>query len=86
MNESEYLDGYKPRYSGTNRSGVCVCGHSWKEHHLGIVLNEAYREATGEAYLPQECEYFGCNEAGGLDVDGELHCQRYKDTAEREAA
>jgi hypothetical protein len=72
----------QPRYSGPGRSGFCVCGHAWERHHLGVVLNADYFEATKEAYLPQECEAFGFNEVGGLmNVDGEWvdHCHRYVD-------
>ncbi len=70
----------KPRYSGPNRSGICKCQHSWQDHHLGMVLNEDYYKATGEAYLPQECEAHGSNEMGGLDADGNPHCDGYVDT------
>jgi len=69
------------RYSGPGRSGMCVCGHSWKDHHLGVVLNEEYYAATQEAYVPQECEFFGFDETGGLDAEGKEHCQRYRDSA-----
>lgn len=72
-----------PKYSGPNRSGICICGHSWERHHLGIVLQQAYLDATNEAYLPGECEAFGFNEAGGLQlVDGEWvdHCHVYRDS------
>lgn len=62
---------YTARYSGPNRSGVCVCGHSWEKHHLSCVMNREYAEATGESYVPQECEAFGFNERGGLAlIDG----------------
>lgn len=67
------------RYSGPGRSGICVCGHKWEEHHLGVVLNPEYVNETGEAYIPQECEHFGFNEGGGLDAEGEEHCHRYRD-------
>jgi hypothetical protein len=76
---------FEPRYSGPNRSGICVCGHSWEDHHLGIVMNEEYRNDTHEAYLPQECEHFGFNETSGLEfVDGKWvnHCQNYRDSKE----
>jgi hypothetical protein len=46
---------YKPRYSGPNRTGICKCGHSWEDHHLGCVMNKEYGDATQEAYVPQEC-------------------------------
>jgi len=73
----------EPRYSGPNRSGMCVCGCRWSEHHLGIVMNEEYRKQTGESYIPQECETFRFNEVGGRKWDGtswQDHCQQYRDT------
>jgi len=75
----------KPRYSGPNRSGMCVCGCSWDDHHLNTVMNQEYFKATGESYAPDECEAFGFNEVGGMMfVNGEWvdHCHRYKDTME----
>lgn len=74
----------RPRYSGPGRTGICVCGHRWDDHHLGIVLNPAYIDATGEGYFPQECEFWGCNEEGGLDDKGERHCFQYRDQGEEE--
>ena len=76
---------YKPKYSGSERSGICVCGCPWDDHHLGVVMNREYADATGEAYLPEECEAFGFNEVGGMKlVDGkwEDHCQYYVDSLE----
>ena len=78
---------YKPRYSGPNRSGICVCGCAWDEHHLGVVMNEEYRTATGEAYAPGECEHYGFNDVGGLKFNRDTqkwedHCHRYKDKGE----
>jgi hypothetical protein len=76
---------YAPRYSGPNRSGICKCGHSWEDHHLGCVMNSEYGEATGEVYVPQECEKFGFNETGGQQfVDGKWvdHCNCYVDSIE----
>ena len=70
---------YQPRYSGPNRSGICTCGHTWDDHHLGVVLSSVYSEQTKEDYIPQECEYFGCNETGGLDEEGLPHCDYYVD-------
>jgi len=75
----------EPRYSGPNRSGICVCGCSWEDHHLCVVMNREYAEATGEAYVPQECEAFGFNEVGGMKYNEETkrwdaHCQSYIDT------
>jgi hypothetical protein len=70
----------QPMYSGPNRSGVCKCGHSWEDHHLCVVMNQEYFEQTGEEYVPCECEYYGCNETGGMDSDGKLHCSKYTDS------
>ena len=69
------------RYSGPGRSGVCICGHSWEDHHLGCVMNADYAEATKESYVPGECEFFGSNEDGGLDAEGNDHCFGYRDSA-----
>ena len=71
---------YEPRYSGPNRSGICVCGHKWEDHHLGVVMNSEFREATGESYVPQECEFYGFNEMGGRGPHGEQHCEHYRDS------
>jgi hypothetical protein len=76
---------HKPRYSGPNRTGTCVCGCRWDEHHLGVVMNLEYATATGEAYAPDECERYGFNEMGGLQlVDGKWvdHCHHYRDQKE----
>lgn len=72
-----------PLYSGPGRSGICKCGCSWKDHHLGMVLNPDYIEDTGEVYIPQECEKYGFNERGGYGPNGEPnHCHQYKDSKE----
>lgn len=75
----------EPRYSGPGKTGICKCGCSWEDHHLGVVLNQDYRAATGEAYLPDECEAFGFNEVSGMKYNEttkqwENHCQRYEDS------
>lgn len=72
----------KAIYSGPDRSGICVCGHSWQEHHLSIVVRpEAIETDDGrELYIPQECEHFGSNEMSGLDSEGNAHCSGYRDT------
>jgi hypothetical protein len=50
---------------------VCHCGHSYEEHHnSGLVEG-----------IAGVCEFFGCNEEGGLDEIGNIHCLRYIDTA-----
>lgn len=71
----------KAIYSGPNRSGTCVCGHKWDEHHLAVVVRPEAIETDGgpETYIPQECEYFGSNEIGGLDEEGNSHCLAYRD-------
>lgn len=72
----------KPRYSGPGRSGICTCGHPWDQHHLGLVVNQAYVDQTHEGYIPQECEAYGSNEMGGLNPDGTTHCHFYVDSLE----
>lgn len=59
-------------------SGICLCGHSWEDHHCCMVLNEEAYKIIGP-YIPDECNYFGCNENGGLDENGEHHCTGYVD-------
>ena len=44
-------------------SGFCLCGHHWSEHHDDR----------------SECEFFGSNEEGGLDGQGQRHCFRFVD-------
>jgi hypothetical protein len=70
---------WEPLYSGPGKSGVCRCGHSHEDHHGGIVMNADYFKQTGEGRVPGECEFYGCNEEGGLDADGNLHCGNYVD-------
>lgn len=66
-------------------SGMCVCGHSWEEHHLGVIMNTEYMDYLDKncpdhpCYLPGECEHFGSNESGGYDSEGEEHCHQYED-------
>ena len=70
---------YRPRYSGPGRTGICRCGHSWEDHHLSMVMNEDYVQQTGEPYIPEECEFYGFNETGGLDAEGRPHCEYYRE-------
>ncbi len=68
------------QYSGPGRSGICVCGHSWEDHHLGVIVNQKIAEERHEMYVPQECEFYGHNEDGGLDAEGNEHCFGYRDS------
>jgi len=70
-------------YSGPHRTGICVCGHSWEDHHLSCVMRAEAVETDGgpEGYVPEECEFYGSNEMGGLDAEGNPHCGRYRDSA-----
>ena len=72
----------KAIYSGPERSGVCVCGHPWNEHHLSVVMraDRVMTDGGREGYIPEECEFYGFNENGGLDLDGNEHCRGYRDT------
>lgn len=74
-------------------SGTCICGHSWEEHHLSLVLKPegvAERIERGEpCYWPSECLYYGSNERGGLQWDPDLgeyvdHCHYYVDVDDPE--
>lgn len=66
-------------------SGICKCGHSWEDHHLGAIINANTIKEMQEKFpkhpywIPQECEFFGCNEDGGKDEHGEEHCYNYVD-------
>jgi hypothetical protein len=52
---------------------ICHCGHPYDDHHnAGIV----------EGIIAGVCEFFGCNEEGGLDDNGNIHCLRYIDTTQ----
>jgi hypothetical protein len=53
-------------------SGMCHCGHPYDDHH-----NSGIAEGIGGV-----CEFFGCNEEGGLDENGNIHCLRYIDTTQ----
>lgn len=76
---------WSARYSGPDRSGTCVCGHRWDDHHLQLVQNKAYIDFTREAFVPEACEFYGTDEMGGLDSEGNAHCFNYKDSEEEEA-
>ena len=66
-------------------SGVCLCGHSYEDHHLSMVMNpEAY--AIMGPHLPAECVFFGTNEDAGLDENGDDHCHGYVDVDEPDPA
>jgi hypothetical protein len=76
---------YKPLYSGPGATGICICGHPWDHHHLGVVANREYREQTGEGYIPDECDHYGFNEVGGMRYNKETqewedHCHGYRDS------
>jgi hypothetical protein len=80
----------EPRYSGPNRSGICVCGCPWHEHHLGMVMNSDYFKDTQETYVPDECDRYGFNEVGGMKFnedtgEWEDHCHGYRDSLSPQA-
>ena len=67
----------------------CICGHSWEDHHHGAVLNPDYpsddhAQGIHAGWLAEECEYYGFNEWGGLDNEGNKHCQRYRAASQQE--
>ncbi len=75
------------RYSGIGKSGICVCGCKWDDHHLGMVMrlgSYLTKQGVYEGYIPQECDAFGCNETGGMKFNDETeqwenHCYSYQD-------
>jgi hypothetical protein len=71
------------KFKKQNLSGMCICGHAFDRHHLGIIANKEAYEIMGP-YLAQECEAFGFNEMGGLDEDGKEHCGWYIDIEDLE--
>lgn len=53
--------------------GQCLCGHAFHEHHNATTFQEGpFR------WSAQECEWYGFNEAGGVDPGGRSHCQHYR--------
>ena len=72
------------RYSGPGKSGICVCGCKWDDHHLCMVVRQDYLDATQEQYIPDECCRYGFNEGGGMKYNKETgewedHCHGYED-------
>jgi hypothetical protein len=54
------------------KNTLCHCAHSYEDHHnSGLVEG-----------IAGVCEFFGCNEEGGLDDNGNIHCLRYIDITE----
>jgi hypothetical protein len=81
---------FTPKYSGPGKTGVCVCGCSWEDHHLMMVMNKDYIDQTGESYILGECEAFGFNEVGGMKYNEEegaweMHCRHYRDSGSQDA-
>ena len=73
---------YEPVYSGPGKSGICVCGHRWEQHHLFCVMKQERIEQTHEGYILGGCLAHGFNEVEGMMlVDGEWveHCYEYRD-------
>lgn len=64
-------------------SGTCVCGCSWEDHHLSIIMNQAawkaieahmkahHPDKTYPMYVPGECDNFGFDEVGGMKYNEE---------------
>jgi len=68
-----------PKFKKHYYSGICLCGHSWENHHLSMVMNLEAIEENNEGTVPGECLRYGNNEWGGLDEHGEDHCSGYID-------
>ena len=39
-------------YSGPDRKGICICGHKWDDHHLGVVLRIGANKVNSESENP----------------------------------
>jgi hypothetical protein len=61
-----------------NYSGVCLCGHSYSDHHCCCVMNPVAAMIMS-SIVPDTCCYFGCNEFEGVDENGNDHCWGYVD-------
>lgn len=48
---------------------ICICGHKEEDHHISYF--------PGGGKLVEECEYYGSNELGGLDSEGNFHCMQF---------
>src|SRR6056297_797504 len=63
-------------------SGICECGHSFIEHHGGVIVNIKYKYSPRGVggVLGQECEHNGFNGMIEPDEDGSVcECSNYKD-------
>lgn len=60
-------------------SGMCICGHSYNQHHLMMCATQEAADAVGAPSVPGACLAYGCNEMEGLDKDGNPHCFQYVD-------
>ena len=48
----------------------CLCGHMAQDHHQSHYV--------GGFVGIDECEFYGFNESGGLDAEGEEHCMQFR--------
>lgn len=79
---AEHTGRNQPR---TQLTGICRCGHRLEDHHNGGWLSAEYLATMPQGTRPlfgDECEYYGCNEEGGLGPDLRVHCLRYVDRAD----
>jgi hypothetical protein len=69
----------------TKLTGMCRCGHRLEDHRNGMWLSAEHLGTMPPGtrpYFGEECEYYGCNEEGGLGPDLPVHCLRYVDRAD----
>lgn len=63
---------------------MCTCGHSFEEHHHGVIMNNQALIDRGQEFrnvhgvLGEECEY---SQFEGVHMDGKepCNCQTYWD-------
>ncbi len=85
--DEDIVERRNAQYSGPGKTGVCLCGCSWEDHHLGMVMRLGSiltKQGTYEYYIPQECDKYGFNEKGGQKFNEETqmweeHCNAYVD-------
>lgn len=62
---------------GRKFTGICVCGHSFDDHHHSMVLNPKALEELGVLYkmvngvIGGECE---ATQFEGMTIDGSIPC------------
>lgn len=68
-----------------NKSAYDALVAYMKENHPDYTVGDSWGHVTKyPAYIPQECDHYGCNEYGGMKYNDatdqyEYHCHGYED-------